>query len=291
MKLTAWQPMGISTKISAGEWLKSAKSRLEGSESSSLEAQLLLAHVLAVPRAAVLAHPEMELDPAQLTELERMLAQLEHGVPLAYLLGEKEFYGMNFKVTPAVLIPRPETELLVDEALAWLRANPGRRMAADVGTGSGCIAAALAAPIPDLRVLAVDRSGEALRIARENFQRHGLLDRVNLLQGDLLNSIRASFDLVCANLPYIPADALGSLPVSLHEPRQALDGGADGLEQIGRLLEDAHRWMQPGGLLLLEIEYRQGGSAQSLARQLFPSAAVEVKNDLAGLPRLLKIRL
>ncbi len=291
MKLSAWPPMGISKKISAGDWLKQAKSRLEGSETPSLEAQLLLAHVLSRPRAAVLAHLEQELDLVQLAELERMLAQLEEGVPLAYLLGEKEFYGMSFKVTPAVLIPRPETELLVDEALVWLRAKPGRRLAADVGTGSGCIAAALAAQITDLRVLAVDRSRAALRVARENVQRHGLLERVQLLQGDLLSCVAGLFDLVCANLPYIPTGSLGDLPVARREPRLALDGGADGLEHIGRLLADARRWTAPGGLLLLEIESGQGGAALALARRFFYSAAVEVINDLAGHPRLLKIQL
>jgi release factor glutamine methyltransferase len=283
--------MGISTKISAGDWLETAKMRLEGSETPSLEAQLLLAHVLEQPRPAILAHLDQKLEPAHLAELERLLAQLEEGVPLAYLLGEKEFYGMSFRVSPAVLIPRPETELLVDTALEWLRTRPGRRLAADVGTGSGCIAAALAAHITDLRVLAVDRSREALEVARENFRRYGLFGLIHLVQGDLLSSFTGPFDLVCANLPYIPRETLRGLEVARHEPLSALDGGADGLELIGRLLADAPRWTLPGSLILLEIEAGQGKTALVLAQHFFPSARIEVANDLAGHPRLLKIQL
>ncbi len=251
----------------------------------------MLAHVLEQPRAWVLAHLDQELSGAQAALLDEMLARLAAGLPLAYLLGEVEFYGMRFMVNPEVLIPRPETELLVDEALAWLRAHPGRRWAADVGTGSGCIAAVLVARAPDLRLLAVDRSRAALETARENFIRLGLADRVLLVQSDLLSCCGAAFDLVCANLPYIPSGTLRGLAVARHEPTLALDGGADGLALIARLLRDVPRWTAPGGLLLLEIEAGQGESAPALARKHFPTAAIKVKNDLGGHPRLLKIQL
>ncbi len=291
MKPNAWQPMGNSTKINAGDWLKAATNRLRGRETPALEAQLVLARVLARPRASVLAHLDQALEPAQVDELERLLDLLEGGVPLPYVLGEQEFYGMTFKVSPAVLIPRPETELLVDEGLNWLKARPDRRRAADVGTGSGCIAAALAAHVPDLRLLAVDRSRAALEVARDNFRRHRLLERVRLAQSDLLSCSGGPFDLVCANLPYIPSRTLADLDVARHEPRSALDGGLDGLELIARLLADSRRWIAPGGLLLLEVESGQGQTAPALARQFFPSAEIGVKEDLAGHPRLLKIQL
>ncbi len=283
--------MASSPRINAGGWLAQAKSRLKGSDNPGLEAQLLLAHVLKQPRAQVLAHLDQELSGAQAVLLAEMLARLEGGVPLAYILGEAEFYGISFTVNPAVLIPRPETELLVEEAYAWLRDHPDRRMAADVGTGSGCIAAVLAARVPDLRLLAVDRSRAALDTARGNFARLGLADRVLLTQSDLLSCCGAALDLVCANLPYIPSGTLHGLAVALHEPALALDGGADGLALIARLLRDAPRWTAPGGMLLLEIEAGQGESAPELARQSFAAAEIEVKLDLAGHPRLLKIQL
>lgn len=283
--------MGTPTKINAGDWLEQAVKRLAGSDAPSLEAQLLLACVLNRPRAALLAHLDQELQPAQLVQLERLLSRLEVGVPLAYLLGEREFYGMSFKVTSAVLVPRPETELLVEEALAWLRAHPHRRLAADVGTGSGCIAAALAAHIPDLRVAATDCSRAALKVARENLHGYSLLGRIFLVQGDLLSCFAGPFDLVCANLPYIPRETLRGLAAARHEPVLALDGGQDGMELIGRLLADAQRWISPGGLMLLEIESGQGEAAPALARRYFSSAVIDVHADLAGNPRLLRIQL
>jgi release factor glutamine methyltransferase len=291
-------------EIRAGEWLKSARRRLQhqplaqeqaydtiddAKKEAGLAAQLLLARVLNRSRSWVLAHPEASLDHAQQVALEELLARLAQGTPLAYLLGQWDFFGLEFEVSPAVLIPRPETELLVEQALAWLEHNPHRRSAADVGTGSGAIAVCLAKHNPGVRVLAADRSWDALQVARRNADRHNTASQIQFLHGDLLSAAAGPFDLVCANLPYIPRAVLNGLPVQKYEPHAALDGGEDGLRFIRALLEDAPRWLAPGGLLLLEMQYDQGESISGLARAQFPGAAVEVIADLADLPRLVKV--
>lgn len=273
------------------DWLHTAQQLLAPrlAEEAGISAQVLLAHHLGKSRAWLLAHPDTRLDDAQLSNLQPALDMLSQGVPLPYLTGQQEFFGLSFRVTPDVLIPRPETELLVEQALAWLNANLGRR-AADVGTGSGAIAVSLAVHEPKVRLTAVDRSWAALQVARENAAAHRVLERVHLLQGHLLSAAAGPFDVVCANLPYIPTQTLNALPVSRHEPRLALDGGADGLRPIEALLADAHRWMAPGGALLLEIEASQGESAPRLAARYFPGARIQCIHDLAGLPRLVSIQ-
>lgn len=273
--------------------IRHARQRLSAaSETASLDAQVLLAHLLDKPRAWLLAHPEETLTNVQAKALEAALQRLESGEPLPYLLGHWEFYALDFTITPAVLIPRPETELLVDTALAWLKTYPGPRRGVDVGTGSGCIAVSLARHAPELSVIAADISGQALRVARHNALRHQVVDRLRLVQMDLLSALpaqEAPLDLLCANLPYIPRLTLAALPVSRWEPRAALDGGEDGLDFIRRLLEQAPARLKPGSLALLEIEAGQGEPAQALARRAFPQARIRVLPDLAGLPRLLTI--
>ena len=181
-----------------------------------------------------------------------------HTASRSHLIGHWEFYGLDFGVTPAVLIPRPETELMVERAQAWLQQHPHLRRGADVGTGSGCIAISLAKQIKDLRVLAMDRSWEALQVARRNAVFHQVTERVAFVQGDLLTAVKGPFDLVCANLPYIPRSSLESLSVAHHEPRQALDGGSDGVSWIRQLIDDAPRWLSAPALMLLEMQYDQG---------------------------------
>jgi release factor glutamine methyltransferase len=233
------------------------------SETPGLDAQVLLAAVSGRGRSWALAHPEAHLTDEQTTALEAALLRLEGGEPLPYVLGKWEFYGLDFALSPAALIPRPETELLVEQALGWLRAHPGRRWAADVGTGSGCIAVALAVNIPDLKILASDLSAEALQLAGDNARRHEVWERLSLVQADLLPLAGRSFDLICANLPYIPSRKLKGLKVSAHEPLLALDGGPDGLDLIRRLLDRAPESLAPDGLLLLEIEASQGPASSS----------------------------
>lgn len=273
-------------------WLDHLRQRLvTGSDTAYLDAQVLLAHVLGRQRAWVLAHPERTLTRAQERSLEGALEHLEGGEPLPYVLGHWEFYGLDILVTPATLIPRPETELLVEEALEWLRTNPGRWRAVDVGTGSGCIAVALAVNASALHVLACDLSLPALKVARQNAFRHGVGERVLCLQSDLLPATGERFDLICANLPYIPSERLPALRVSDREPRLALDGGRMGLRYIRRLLEIAPHRLAPGGLMLLEIDASQGAQLCDLARRSFPDARLSVLPDLGGYDRLLKVHL
>jgi release factor glutamine methyltransferase len=261
------------------------------SETASLDAQVLLAHGMGKPRAWILAHPEANLSLDQERSLEDALRRLEDGEPLPYVLGHWEFYGLDFVVTPATLIPRPETELMVEEALYWLRGRPGRHWALEVGTGSGCISIALAVNAPGLGILASDISLDALQIAGRNARQHGVAQRLLYVQADLIPPTHRHFDLICANLPYIPTDQLKLLPVSQQEPWQALDGGPDGLDAIRRILQAVPPRLAPDGLLLLEIEASQGKAAHELAQATFPGAEVRVLADLAGRDRLVKVQL
>jgi release factor glutamine methyltransferase len=274
------------------EWLELLRRSLaQVSDTPSLDGQVLLAQVLERPRAWVMAHPQAEPNQEQAARLQSQLRRLEAGEPLPYVLGHWEFYGLDFQLNPAVLIPRPETELLVDQARTWLQANPGHNQAADVGTGCGCIAVSLAAHHPDLRVTASDVSVAALETARKNAARHGADRRVRFVQADLLEALVGPFDLICANPPYIPSAKLLKLEVFQHEPRLALDGGLDGLALIRRLLAQAPHKLAPGGLLLMEIEESQGSQVLALASRSFPSARPQVLPDLAGRQRLLRVEL
>lgn len=280
-----------SPTIDVGAWLKFARQRLARVENPALEAQLILGEVLRQPRAKLLAHPEWKLSDDQLIPLEAMLSRRASGEPLPYILGHWEFFGLELKVTPAVLIPRPETEMLVEKALNWLTKNPTRRRVVDVGIGSGAISSALLSRIPDLQVTAVDLSRDALDVAKFNLTTHEVISRTRLVQTDLLTAFKGPFDLVCANLPYIPGETLSRLDVARDEPALALDGGLDGLQLIKRLLADAPRWLAPAGLMLLEIEAGQGESAAALARAYIPDADIALHVDLAGLPRLISVAL
>jgi len=274
----------------AGQYLIEIKQRLAPvSDTPGLDAQVLLAHLLGVERAWILAHPEAELNGEQTGMIEARLSLLESGQPLPYVLGQWEFYGRTFRVTPDVLIPRPETELLVERAIQWLVKHPESRLAADVGTGSGCIAISLAGQIHDLRVLATDISLPALRIAQDNARRHRVQNRMMFAQADLLAAARQPLDLICANLPYIPGNTLHRLPVFGKEPVTALDGGPDGLRHIGRLTRMAPYYLAAGGMMLLEIEAHQGANALALSRRSFPQARIELHTDLAGHDRLVEI--
>jgi len=272
------------------------------SETASLDAQVLAAKLLGVPRSWLLAHPEARLTDRQQQALALAVQRVEAGEALPYVLGTWEFFGLEFTVTPEVLIPRPETELLVEQALLWLKDHPNRRRIADIGTGSGCIAVTLAVKIPELLVTAGDISAAALEVARKNAELHGVARRVRFVRSDLLAQFGPEepppagrvFDLLCANLPYIPSRTLTALEVSRKEPYLALDGGQDGLVLVKRLfsqLKAQPGWMADGGRILLEVEAGQGAAARSLARRLFPRAEIQVLPDLAGRDRLLMIDL
>jgi release factor glutamine methyltransferase len=272
--------------------LQRARRQLATLDDAALTAEALLAHVLGLSRAQLWAHPEAPVTAEQGAAFDHLLARAALGEPLAYLTGRREFYGLDFFVDRRVLVPRPETELLVDFARSL---RP--RRALDVGTGSGCIAVALAVSLPQAAITATDVSSDALEIARRNAGRHGVAGRIEFFQSDLLAAwpaaaptVEPGFDLICANLPYIDRDELRDLPVSRHEPWLALDGGRGGLELIERLLRRAPRVLAPKAAVLLEIGASQATSAAVLARGAFPEARVTVERDLAGLDRLLVVR-
>ncbi len=274
-----------------GTVLEGLISRIEKkSETPDLDARLLLGRVMKRSSAWVIAHPEASLNADRAASLETMVARLEGGVPLPYVLGRWEFFGLEFEVTPDVLIPRPETELLVERAIAWLQVHPDLRHAADVGTGSGCIGISLAANVPDLQVMASDISSKALKMARRNAMNNGVGQRVEFLCCDLFPP-EVEFDLIVANLPYIPTKTLRKLPIFGREPTLALDGGIDGLDLIRHLLVAAPDRLVPGGLLLMEIEASEGPAALSLACDAFAEAEIRMHKDLAGRDRILEIKV
>ncbi len=252
-----------------------------------LEAEILLSHVLEVSRTKLLTYPEHLLTSDQLSHYQARIHRRASDYPLPYLTGRVEFYGLEFEVTPEVMIPRPETETLVELALA-------RKPSAvvDVGAGSGCIAIALATHLPNVTVYAIDISPAALAVARRNVERHGLGARVRLRGGDVLTPRPSPVDLIVSNPPYVSANEWRSLPLSVrnHEPRLALDGGSDGLVIIQQLLSQAPAVLRAGGALLIEIGAGQGETASRLARTFFPRARVRLHSDLAGRDRVLEIQ-
>jgi release factor glutamine methyltransferase len=198
---------------------------------------------------------------------------------------------MDLYINSSVIIPRPETEIMVETALAWLKEHPSVHWAADVGTGSGCISLALAKSINNLFFFSTDISWNALSVAKQNIYKYHLGNSIFLVQTYLLDAFNIRFDLICANLPYIPTKELISLKVAQHEPHLALNGGEDGLDFIRGLILKAPFLLQNNGLLLIEIESDQGEIVKKLAQQIFPHAQVRMLNDLSGLPRLLSVEI
>jgi len=284
--------------ISLGHEQRSAAQRLIeagiDADEARLESELLLRHVLGIDRAAFLKLREREL-PAPARQrfavlLERRLAR----EPLAYITGKRAFFGMMFDVDNSVLIPRPETEGLVERVLAiatggWMGGSP---LIADVGTGSGCIAVALAVRLPGARLLACDTSAAALAVARRNTDRHNVSARVRFVPGDLLSGVNDQLDVIVSNPPYIASAAIGGLApeIARYEPRSALDGGPDGLDVIRRLVAQAPARLRSGGAMILEIGEGQGSAVLEMARAAFPGAAVTVEKDLAKLERYVTVR-
>jgi release factor glutamine methyltransferase len=264
---------------------------VEVSDTPNLDAQILLAHCFDKSRAWILTHPEANLTESIYSALLKNIELLEKGTPLPYVLGDWEFYGLDFTLTPDTLIPRPETELLVEQAINWLDLHPEHQLAVDLGTGSGCIAISITKVNPDLTVIATDISYPALKVARKNSVRHKVSDRVFFLQTDLFPPIARQFDLIIANMPYIPTQTLDTLKVSKGEPKLALDGGAKGLDLISRVLKESPAHLKPGGIVLIEIESSQGSEALSISRGAFPSAEINLLQDLSGFDRLITIFL
>jgi release factor glutamine methyltransferase len=259
------------------------------STTPGFEAAVLIGNILGKSRTWVLAHPELTLTTNQKKQLTDSLERLEYGESFPYVLGHWEFFGLDLEVTPDVLIPRPETELLVEKAVAWLDKYPDRRNIGDVGTGSGAIAISIAANIPDVYIFATDISSKALQVAKRNAEKHNVAKNIRFLECDLLPE-NISVDLICANLPYIPTGILHTLTVFGREPTLALDGGEDGFKLINRLLQIAPRHLASKPLMLIEIEETLGNEAITLANRYFPKAAIKLHKDLAGRDRLLEIQ-
>ncbi len=270
-----------------GEALEGASLQLRPhSDSPGSDAQLLLGEALGKPRAWVLAHPESDLSGVQLAEFETSLAVLIGGAALPHVLGWWEFYGRRFQLDPQVLIPRPETELLIENALN--RTVPATSIL-DLGTGSGCIAVTLALELPESRVTASDLSWEALKVARRNIEDHDVSQQVTLVNSNLVDAFAGPFDLLCANLPYLPTDQLAQLEVARKEPRMALDGGTLGTVFIYEVLERLPGILASGGCALFEIDPDQATGVLDQARKSFPLAGLMIEKDLAGRDRLLVV--
>jgi release factor glutamine methyltransferase len=269
--------------------VKEAAKRLEavGIERPIFEAQLLLGLALGATRLEVLRGPSSAPTDEQSRRFNDLVSRREQRVPLAYLRATQEFYGLEFEVTPAVLVPRPETELLVDFARERLPDLPGR-MLVDVGTGSGCIAVAAAVHLTRARAVAVDLSEEALKIARRNAECHGVSRRILCLRADMLSGIRErTADLILSNPPYIPSVDVEELQPEVrdHEPRMALDGGPDGLGFHRQLIAGSIRVLKSGGCLGIEVAAGQAHIVEELLRDS-EFEQVETKKDLAGIGRM-----
>jgi release factor glutamine methyltransferase len=282
--------------------LRAAIARLEESKvpSAPLAAELLLMHVLQGDRAWLYAHPEFELSPEAAAAYAELIERRSQGVPTQYLTGRQEFWGLEFEVGPGVLIPRPETEHVIEVALERLsarRADPLR--IADVGTGSGCIAIALARELPGAEIVATDISAAALGYAHRNAAHHGVSKRIQFLEADLLEAAmeasgraESHFDMIISNPPYIGRNDAGSLPreVREHEPAEALFAGDDGLRIYPALIDEAARKLSPNGILVLELGYN---GAQYVGSLLSASqwTDLRVTRDLAGIERVVSARL
>lgn len=280
--------------LNLGLLLADARRRITPiSSSASLDAQLLMAETLDVNRAYVLAHPERELTLEQAAQFEALVVRRTKDEPIAYIRGWQPFYDRHMIVTPDVLIPRPETEHLLEESLKFIDDNPVKSLV-DVGTGSGALAVTLAALRPQVTVYATDISPRALALARQNADVQNV--NVAFYEGDLLQPLierEICVDLIVANLPYIASHEIKDLDVSKYEPVMALDGGGDGLELIRRLTTQApEACCKGGGGLLLEIGANQGQTALTLFEQTFgQGSGAEVCKDYAGHDRIVRARI
>ncbi|ABO51671.1 [protein release factor]-glutamine N5-methyltransferase [Desulforamulus reducens MI-1] len=260
-------------------------------DSFQLDAQVLLSQVTGIDRTGLFMRQEQPLTPQQQEKYQILLERRAQGEPVAYLIGRKEFMGRDFVVTPDVLIPRPDTELMVETAVKFFHKNSScPPVAVDVGTGSGAIAVSLASLVQELQVYAIDLSEAALKVARQNAERLGMKERVHFQQGNLLEPLLKTMgeevSIITANLPYVPSGDIPTLmrDVKEFEPHLALDGGPDGLDLYRLLIPQAYRLLQPGGLLLMEIGPGQGTGA----KKILPAGQWQgtVLKDLAGRERL-----
>lgn len=262
--------------------------RRRGSDTARLDVELLLGHVLALDRIGLILQSERPLAGPELARFRELFKRRRAGEPVAYLLGVREFYGLSLRVDSRVLVPRPDSERLVEVALERTRARSMLGQALDLCTGSGCIALAFARQRQTWSVTASDISEDALAVARDNAHRTGAIRNVRLVSGSLFQPVAGlRFDLVTANPPYIPAGELAGLPVDVRdfEPRLALDGGADGLDLVRDIVRQAPLHLTPGGLLALEIAFDQGPRTAELLRAQ-GYTGVAIAKDLGGRDRV-----
>jgi len=263
------------------------KLRQAGVETPILDAEVMLARVLDCSRTDLLTHPEMEPASDAISKFRQWIRRRCRREPLAYITGEREFYGLMFEVGPAVLIPRQETEVLVESALDILR-RTSSPVIADIGLGCGCVAVSIAVRLPNVTVYGTESSREALAIARRNTRRHGIQDRVRCVEGDLLTPLAESaFDMIVSNPPYIPTGEIDCLQpeVSKYEPRAALDGGSDGLSVLRRLAAESPAYLKHGGHLAVEVGV---GQSRVVGAMLSENGFQDVRfaEDLAGIERV-----
>ena len=264
-----------------------------GIPDSRLEAEVMTMNVMRMPRQDLFAQQETEVAPQQEGTLDEIIRRRLEREPLAYILGYKEFYGVNLLVNSDVLIPRPETESLVEHTLfmALMGMETAELVIADIGTGTGAVAVNLAIHLAAARIYAVDIADPVLDVASYNIRAHNVADRVTLLKGDLLEPLPEPVDLIVANLPYLPTERIPTLqPEVQREPAAALDGGPEGLDLINRLLHQAAGGkLKDHGIILLELDPEQVAPVTALGQELFPEADISVEKDLGGLDRMLVI--
>ena len=278
--------------------IRSAQQTLDaaGIPDARVEAEVMVMDVMRMPRRAIFAEQESQVSAAQQAALDAIIERRLTREPLAYILNYREFYGVNLLVNPGTLIPRPETETMVEHALfmALMGMESRELVIADIGAGSGAIAVNLAIHLPAARIYATDAYDDALDVAAYNIRMHNVADRVTLLKGDLLAPLPEPVDVIAANLPYLPTARIPTLqPEVQWEPATALDGGPDGLSHIRRLLEQAGAGgrIKPHGVILLEMDPEQFDAAQSIAAAIFPAAEITAEPDLSGRDRVLSISL
>ena len=259
-------------------------------EDASLESELLLRHTLNINRVQLYQDLDHELSPEQEPTFWNLIKRRLSHEPTAYIIGHREFYGLDFYVNPHVLIPRPESELLVEMALS-LAQNHRVTTIADIGTGCGAIAINLALHSSQTKIYATDISASALKVALINCKKHGVVNRICLLQGDMLDPLTKPVDLIVANLPYVKKAELLRTSQAESEPLLALNGGPDGLQKIHRLCRQVENKLHPTGYLFLEIGQGQGRAVTTLLHSLFPYAKIEVVPDLGGTERVVSLHL
>lgn len=258
-------------------------------EDTPLECELLLRHTLKISRTQLYLDPNRELSPEEEATFRRLIKRRLDGEPTAYMTKHREFYGLDFYVDNRVLIPRPESETLVEKALNWVQ-NCSVSTIAEIGTGCGAIAISLALKLPQAKIYATDVSASALEVALFNCQKHGVEDRICFLQGDMLAPLPEPVDLIVANLPYVKESELSTCSERF-EPLLALNGGIDGLEKIHHLCRQVGDKLRADGYLLLEIGVGQGRAVTSFLRNSFREAKMEVTPDLSGIDRVVSLHL